>query len=266
MDNLQLLKVIKDPAIKTMKNRRILASFVIASSMYRMNTVNDEDALRLLNANNIMKLVAGNRYSQETIVLDGERGKRYKIYENVNDCITEWLLTFKNSKIKNIWSFDDVMQKMYSMGFKSPCKADLQPFIDSYKLLDIDNAVLKELYPSNKNIVEVPVSKEYVRMVKNENAPASIPKTLHISNITNEEYVPDNTPIAYRKGERLKVYAANLYEDVGSKLPTRSFSGTVWLYDGMEINGRYAIVSAKMNMYKSRDFLLGYVRKCDLKK
>lgn len=263
MDNLKLFNLIREPAIKAMKQRQILASFTISMSMYYMNKLSDKDFLTMIQACNIMGLEAGGKYKHETIILDGERGKRYKVYDTVDDCITEWLLTFKSLKVKSIWDFETAVKRYVEVA-KSPCLADLKPYVEAYKLTSLDAEILDQMYPANKTIVEVKVSDATQRIQEDTGVPKTSPITKEVNNVGKDHYAPKRTAPKYEKGERFVVRAANIYKDYMSKSATRSYNGNVWLYDGTERNGRYAVVTNKMDRYKGREFIVGYIKKSEL--
>ena len=72
MDNLTILKAVRDPAIEIMKESKILASFTISNAMYVLNKMTAQDATTLLNANNVMaKAYTESSYNTDFVLLDG---------------------------------------------------------------------------------------------------------------------------------------------------------------------------------------------------
>lgn len=260
MDNLSILKTIRKEAIETMKEKKILASFTIASAMYFMNTVSEDDAKKLIGANNFMKRKAGKKFNEDTIFIDSDRGVRYKSYDTVQDCINDWLLSFRSSIIKEVWDFDALINKLSN---KEYTKANLQIYVDAYKLTDMDKKVLEEMYPPSQSIVEVDVlpttTSTYQQLsgYKSVNTP--------IGKVSKRER-PPKTPekVTFDKGSKFVVRYANIYKDPGSSTPVRCFSGNVWVCNSNLINGRYAITTNKNNVNKGKDFIDGYIKKSDL--
>lgn len=260
MDNLSILKSIRKEAIEIMKEKKILASFTIASAMYFMNTVNEDDAKRLIGANNFMKRKAGKKYNEDTITLDSDKSVKYKSYDSAEACINDWLLTFRSSTIREVWDFDTVISKLSNAEYT---KANLQMYVDAYKLTDMDKKILDEMYPPTQSIVEVdtlPVTTSTYQQLsgyKSTNMP--------IGKVSKRERPPKKPDhITFNKGNKFMVRTTNIYKTAGSSVPTRCFSGNVWLHSSTEINGRYAVVTKKENVNKGKDFIDGYIRKSDL--
>lgn len=267
MDNLQILKTAKKAAIKAMKEKKILASFIIASSMYYMNSTTEKNAKTLFDANNIMKKKCGKNFNEDSVVLDGdkERGVRYKSYDSISDCINDWLLSFRSSTIREIWDLDTAISKVAN---KDLSKVNLQPFVDAYKLTDIDKEVLSELYPSNQSVVEVPTvlsNTEAYQQLSGYRAKDTRARIPGASKRQRKVETTASDKSSFEKGGKFMVKNVNIFCDPGASVASRCFSGNVWLYNGMLINGKYAIVTNKSNLDKSKEFIDGYIKKTDLK-
>lgn len=263
MDNLSIIKVLKTPAITAMKNKKILASFIISSSLYYLNSVSESDAVKLCNAHNIMKRKASSKYNNDFILLDSpnERGYRFKTYESYEDCIDDWLLTFRSGRIRQVWDFNTAISRLSNKEFT---KANLLPLVKAYKLTDIDKEVLNELYPSNQTIVEVPSPRSNAAIYQKMSG--YTPAVSANSAVNKEAPKPaENVKTAtYSKGELFSVSCANIFGDAISSTAIRSHSGNVWLYDGKMVNDRYAIVVNKEHLEKGKEFIDGYIKKTDL--
>lgn len=261
MDNLEVVKALKEPAIEIMKEKRILASFVISSALYFLSTVSEEDSKTLFAANNVMMRTAGKKFNNDIVFLESVRGKRYKVYPDHISCIKDWLLSFRSSTIREVWNFDILINRLTN---KEYTKANLKPLIDAYKLDDIDKEVLEKLYPSNQNLIEVPVTE--TKTIKYQQLAGyndTLPEPKPVSKVTSAHKEP--RMFTYSKGEKSIVRAANIFADPTSRVAGRSFTGNVWLYDGICRNGRYAIVTNKTSLTKDRSFIDGYIKKEQLK-
>lgn len=267
MDNLTILKAVRDPAIEIMKESKILASFTISNAMYVLNKMTAQDATTLLNANNVMaKAYTESSYNTDFVLLDGTygRGKRYKTYTSVKSGLIDWLMGFKSSYIQGVWDIHTICQKLKNTEFNL---TNLKPFIDAYQLDKIDDIGFEELFPTGKTVVEVPVSESFANKIQklsgyNGTLPELAPVTKEI------KYKPEKEEriLNYTAGERCIVYGANLYESAISRTPIRAVTGNVWLYDGKQINGRYAVVTIKGNVGKKGEgFIDGYIKKSELK-
>lgn len=263
MDNLQVVKAVKKPAIEVMKEKKVLASFIIAASIHHMNTVSEDDAGVLLKANNVMKRKAGKKFNDDTVVLNNERGSRYKKYDSVEDCIEDWLLSFRSSLIKEVWDLDKVFSKLNN---KEYSKSNLQQYVDAYKLTDIDKEALAELYPPNQNVVEVPVNVAAANEITTYQTMAGYKPKAPAGTVISKRQRPEPAkPVTYSKGDKFVVRNVNIFYDPNKGVANRSFTGNVWLYDGMLRNGKYAIVTNKDNIGRGKDYIDGYIKKIDLK-
>lgn len=258
MDNLAIVKEITDAAINTMKEKKILASFTIACALYTLNKVSDEDAKTLMNAKNIMMKKAGKKYNEDVVLLEGARGARFKVYDSFEDCITEWLLTFKSSAIKDVWDLDTVIERV---DVKDYNKSNLRPLCDAFKLEDIDKVILDELYPTNQSIIEVPVSTVAATYQEMSGCKVEKPKAVAKIPIAAPKEIK---PVQLIRGEKITVRNVNLFKEASSTIAYRSFTGNLWLFNGTEVNGRYAVVTNKTFLGKTKDFIDGYVKKSDL--
>lgn len=263
MDNLSLVKALKAPATNIMKERKILASFIIASALYYLNSVSESDAATLYNVNNVMKRKANNRYNEDFIILDSpnERGFRFKVYSSHEECIEDWLLSFRSSHIRQIWDFNTAIRKLTNKEFT---KNNLQPYVDAYKLSDIDKEVLSEMYPSNQSIIEVPALRSNADVYQKMSGYKPSISPLSAINKEAPEPAVKIEPPKYIKGELFTVRYVNIFSNANSSTAIRSFTGNVWLYDGVLNNGRYAIVVNKEHLDKGKDFIDGYIKKTDL--
>lgn len=270
MDNLKVVEALRKPASEVMKTKKILASFIIASSLYYLNSVTENDAAVLFRVKNIMKRKCIKRYNSDFIVLESEkeRGKLFKQYDSYEDCIYDWLLGFRSSLIREIWDFDTLIRKLSNPDFT---KANLKPYIDAYKLNEFDKEILSEMYCSQQtNIIEANAVSKNARVYQDLTGyKSSIPIDKPVSKVNKQPETPkkakEKRVLKYTKNERCIVKSANLFADVGSNTAKRSFSGNVWLYDGNEVNGRYAVVLNKDHLNKGREYIDGYIKKHELK-
>ena len=148
MDNLAILKAVKEPAMELMRESKILASFTISNAMYILNKISSQDADTLLKANNVMgKVYINSTYNTDFVFLDGKygRGKRYKTYLSIKDGLKDWLMGFKSSYIQGVWDIHSICQKLANPDFNL---TNLKPFIDAYQLDKI--AYLKICSPQAK--------------------------------------------------------------------------------------------------------------------
>lgn len=260
MDNLSVLKAIRKEAIEAMQEKGILASFTIASAMHFMNSVGGDDAKRLIGANNLMKRKAGKKYNDDTVTIDGDEGTRYKVYDSVQACIDDWLLSFRSSLIKNVWDFDTVISKLTNENYT---KANLKIYVDAYNLLEIDKKVFEKMYPSNQSIVEVDTLPNTTSAYQQISGYRSVETP--IGKVSKREKpVPKPDHITFEKGSKFVVRYKNLFKTPSASVPTRCYSGNLWLYNSTPINDRYAVVTNKNNINKGKEFIDGYIKKSDL--
>lgn len=264
MDNLSVIKILKKPAINIMKDKKILASFIISSALYYLNSVSESDAVKLCNAHNVMKRKANSRYNNDFILLDSpnERGYRFKTYDSYEDCIEDWLLTFRSGRIRQIWDFNTAIAKLSNKEFT---KSNLLPLVTAYKLTDIDKEVLNEMYPSNQTIVEVSPRSNASAYQKMSGYKPTISANSAVNKVAPKPAIKVN-PATYSKGELFAVKSVNIFYDATASTAIRSHSGNVWLYDGKMVNDRYAIVTNKEHLDKEKEFIDGYIKKTDLDK
>lgn len=261
MDNLELIKIIKKPAAEIMKDKGILASLTISSALHYLNSVSNEAADQLIKANNVMKRKAGKKYNEDSITISGEEGK-FKSYDSLEDCIRDWLLGFRSSNIKEIWDFDTAINRLQNKEFT---KANLQPFVDAYKLKDIDNKVLEEIYPPNQSVVEVD-SNPIAKTAAYQQMAGYKPKTPATAPVKKKKKEPiPNKPVSFTKGSKFTVRATNIFYGPNTTTATRCYTGNVWLYDGIRRNNRYAITTVKDFVGKGHDYIEGYIKASDLR-
>lgn len=265
MDNLSIVKALKEPAINIMKEKKILASFIISAALYYLNTVSESDAVILCSAHNIMKRKTSKMYNSDFVTLDGnaERGYRFRLFSSYEDCINDWLLSFRSGHIRQIYDFDSVVKMLND---KTLSKNNLKPFVEAYKLEEIDKIALDIMYPKNQSIIELPSSKSSNAAVYQEMSGYKPEVNTSKTGIYKE--APKQTvkqqPKSYNKGSMFTVKYANIFATHKDKTATRSFKGNVWLYDGVLINGRYSVVINKENLGRGRDYIDGYIKKSDL--
>lgn len=262
MDNLDIVKKIKDPAIRIMKNKKILASFTISAALYYLNSVPVEDSLTLYNANNIMKRKASEKYNEDFILLSSARGVRFKKYDTIYEGIEDWLITFRSYTIEEMWDFDAIIRTLRNKEFT---KANLQQYVDAYKLKDIDVTTLDQMYPRSQTIVEIPASLVSDTQFYQQMS-GYTPKVSPKASISKTPPVEKPKPVIkqYIRGEKFVTKGANIFKDDRSNTASRSFTGNVWLYDGKQRNGRYAVVFNKSNINMDKTFIDGYIKKSDL--
>lgn len=267
MDNLELIKKIKKPAMEVMKENEILASFTIACAMNRLSKFSERDSLTLINANNVMgKTFIQSSYNNDFVSLDGKasRGKRYKVYYTIKECIIDWLMGFKSSLIQGVWDISKICQKLSNKDFNLTA---LKPFIDAYQLDKIDDSVFEELYPSGQTIIEVPVSESFAykyQQLSGYNGILPEPQST-LKEVSFKKKEEEQRALTYTAGEKATASGANLYKSYTDRVPYRAYSGNVWLYDGKLINGRYAVVLKKDSIGKEKGFIDGYIKKSELK-
>lgn len=263
MDNLAIVKTLKKPAKSIMKKRKILASLIISSALHYLNSVSESDANKLCAAHNVMKRKANNRYNADFIVLDSpnERGYRFKRYDTDEECIDDWLLTFRSGHIRQVWDFNTAIKKLSNKEFS---KVKLLPYVTAYKLDEIDKEVLDELYPSNQSIVEAPASNPSAILYQEMSGYKPKITARSVVNKTPSKPAEKQKQATYTKGELFIVNSANIFCDPLASTAARSYSGNVWLYNSVMVNDRYAIVVNKDHLNKDKDFIDGYIKKADL--
>lgn len=265
MDNLELVKAMRKPAMEIMKEKRILASFTIACALDKLNSIPEEDAATLFRANNVMaKVFIKSSYNSDFVFLEStqNRGKRFKVYDSIKDAIIDWLMGFKSYNIYNVYDISTICSRLSNKEYNLTA---LKPYIDAYQLDKIDEIVFEEIFPSGQTVVEVPISETFVRkfqQLSGYNGTLPYPQEVVKETILKEEETV--RVLSYTSGEKAITYGANLYKSYTDKIPYRAYTGNVWLYDGKLMNDRYAVVLKKDSIGKDKSFIDGYIKKSEL--
>ena len=258
MDCIKVINSIKGAAVSLMQEKGILASVTIASSLYHlMNDIKGDDWEILLNAKNVMAIKAKNGFNEDTVILNNERGIRYKSYDNFRACMVEWVYTLKMSNIRNVWDVNKVIPVIYK---RAEDQSLIESYIKAYRLKDIDKSVLGDLYPSNPTIVEAPKSDITEQIQKDTGYTDKTEKVDKTPKKPNKK----KEPIKFVKGAKFTVKNINIYNEPGDGIASRSFTGNLWIHNIIRINNRYPVVFVKENVTKSKKYINGYVKITDL--
>ena len=140
MEKSELIDLIKIPAVSVMKEKKILASIIIAESIRILYTDNMITCYSdLVMGNNPMAVEADKNYTGETIY--NEKTKvLYRTYPSLEEGISNYITLNekdKFDKIKEIYDYNEALAKLSAKFYDTE---ELKTYIEAYRLYELDNA------------------------------------------------------------------------------------------------------------------------------
>lgn len=248
MEKQELILKLKNPAIHVMKEKKIIASILIAESICVLYSKNIyQDINRLLNLHNPFAISYNGKYREYRTLEEG-----------IANYITSNQDRFCN--LENLFRYGDVLVKDNTLSIAK--KNQLKSLIEKYHLYEYDIEAISLLYESKKNIIEIPSrNKNTLYYQKQSNCEPDKIKTTPESILIEEvEKKKKENNKKLEKGQQITLSNVNLYETYDSKIPLRSISGTYYISTDLNKmrNNRCGIVMKKE--YIGNDLLLsGYI-------
>lgn len=269
MEKSEIIKILEEPAIEVMKQKKILVSILIAESIRILYKDNMSSCYEdLIIGNNPMAVEATESFKGEKIY--NEKTKTmYRTYETLEEGIANYITLHETDKfdiIKEIYNYKDALNKLSSKFYNV---TELEKYIMAYQLNTIDQNVLKQMYPGKRNVIETDINSETADLMKMlVDIHAGVGLNMTASEFENEEnnnvrvlQESINNKIDTRtlkKGTTVKLHNANLYNSLKANTPTRCITGEFYLLDGIYKYHRYAIVM-KQQYVGNSNMIMGYI-------
>ena len=274
MINLELVNKISESAKNIMKSEKILASYITAAGIEVLNKESEKDLNTLVEYNNIFKITTKDINNSFILEANKNKGKKFIKYENIEECIIDWINTLKNiDKFKELWDFESFVSLSHKLYNNTQMnKNNIRKYYEAYSLDKVDKEVLDEIIDKSKNIIDIP-EEEVKDIVKQcDLTPDTIqPEQEQIKEETatiNKNIVTINKTKnkirTYNKGDKYIVNSVNLYDKLNSTIASRSYTGPVYIYAARCINHRYPVVFKKETLNATSEYIDGYINKKDL--
>lgn len=275
MEKSELIDLIKVPAVNVMKEKKILASIIIAESiriLYADNMITCYSDLVM--GNNPMAVEADKDYEGETIY--NEKTKvLYRTYPSLEEGISNYITLNEKKKFNRIKEVYDYKEALSKLSAKFYDTKELETYIEAYRLYELDNIQLKEMYSGSKNVIESTKKNTTTEMLKslvNTHEGPGIGKTkaevekekIKKERKAEEEKLNSRIQKPLSAGTKLSLRMVNLYKSIESNVPMRAISGIYYLMDGQCKYDRYALVLKEEYIYKP-EFVIGYIDSSDIK-
>lgn len=274
MNRLDIIKQVKPAAIEVMQDRRILASILIAESVLASEQYPE------ITLNNPLRLT-----DPKTRALLG--------FKNIEDCFNLFIdAGIIGSDRKNIIGNYNYKTLIKSLRIGSENENILIEIIESYRLNEIDDEILRNMYDGRRTVVEINSEpfidhyrvrevygtkeilstfdkKEAIEMCKkyygysvfNSKGQAVFSNALTEEAKAKMAIQEKLVPIP-KAGSKIHLTCVNLYEKPDSKKPIRAISGDYYVSDSKRYNNRYMITNRPEYIGNS-NFILGYINASD---
>lgn len=275
MEKSELIDLIKVSAVNVMKEKKILASIIIAESIRILYTDNMITCYSdLVMGNNPMAVEADKDYEGETIF--NEKTKTlYRTYPSLEEGISNYITLNEKKKFNRIKEVYDYKEALSKLSAKFYDTKELETYIEAYRLYELDNTQLKEMYSGSKNVIESTKKNTTTEMLKslvNTHEGPGIGKTkaevekekIKKERKAEEEKLNSRIQKPLSAGTKLSLRMVNLYKSIESNVPMRAISGIYYLMDGQCKYDRYALVLKEEYIYKP-EFVIGYIDSSDIK-
>lgn len=275
MEKSELIDLIKVSAVNVMKEKKILASIIIAESIRILYTDNMITCYSdLVMGNNPMAVEADKDYEGETIF--NEKTKTlYRTYPSLEEGISNYITLNEKKKFNRIKEVYDYKEALSKLSAKFYDTKELETYIEAYRLYELDNTQLKEMYSGSKNVIESTKTNTTTEMLKslvNTHEGPGIGKTktevekekIKKERKMEEEKLNNRIQKPLSAGTKLSLRMVNLYKSIESNVPMRAISGIYYLMDGQCKYDRYALVLKEEYIYKP-EFVIGYIDSSDIK-
>ena len=274
MNRLDIIKQVKPAAIEVMQDRRILASFLIAECVL----VSEQYSEIILN---------------NPLRLTDPKSNALLGFDNIEDCFNLFINAgVIGSDRKNIIGNYDYKSLVKSLRIGTENENAIIEIIEAYKLNDIDNEIIRNMYDGRRTVVEINSepfidhyrvreafgTKEILATFNKEEAINTCKKYYGYSvfnskgqaifnNALTEEMkakiaIQEKFVSIPKVGSRIHLTSVNLYEKPDSKRPMRAISGDYYVSDSKRYNNRYMITN-KPEYIGNTNFILGYINASD---
>lgn len=250
MKKSELIDLMISPACKVMKEKKILASIIIADAIRILYSDEMSECYeKLIKSNNPMGVRVKDDFNVKKI-WNSKNCIFYRVYDTMEEGIANYITLNEEGKfksIKKVYSYKNALSKL-SVNFYNV--TELEKYINAYQLYKIDQNVLRQIYSGKKNVIEVNKTKVSPEAVKDVVKEASVIE------------VPEIKP--FEKGYEVKLHLVPLYQKPESKKPLRSITGSFYLAEGILRNNKYAIVTKK-EYVGNANYIMGYINKDKIK-
>lgn len=274
MNRLDIIKQVKPAAIEVMQDRRVLASLLIAESVLVSEQYSE------ISLNNPLRLT--------DVKSDALLG-----FDNIEDCFNLFIDTgIIGSDRKNIIGNYNYKSLVKSLRLGTANENAIIEIIEAYKLNDIDNEIVRNMYDGRRTIVEIDGEPfiDYYRVREafgNKEILATFDKQEAIdmckkyygysvfnskgqaifTNALTEEAkakmeLKEKIVSVPKTGSKIHLTSVNLYEKPDSKSPMRAITGDYYVSDSKRYNNRYMITS-KPEYIGNSNLILGYINASD---
>lgn len=244
MTHSEIVAALKQPAIinftKVATEKKVLPSLFIANCIIKLSVFSDEDKEKLMKANNPLCIVAGKKYTKETIEIgSGESKTQYKVFATLDD-----MFNLNNDYTGEELSYEKALN---AKKMSDAEKNQYLSIIEANKLAEIDKEAIDFLFTADGNnvVVETVDTKKEVEPT-----------------IVETEPVQNDTVLHLVKGAEILLSNTNLYETPLSSIPLRCISGKFYLNDGVNKNDRYAVTTK--DHIGDPLFIIGYVKETEI--
>lgn len=276
MNRLDIIKQVKQAAIDVMQDRKVLASVLIAESILlseKHEQIIANNPLRLRNMKNDMLMGFNSIEDCYNFFID------YGIIENGR---------------KNIIGNYNYKSLVRSLKLDETTENSIIEIIEAYKLNDIDNQVLSDIYDGKRTIVEID-GEPFIDCYRVREAFGS-DKTEILTTFNKEEAIEEckkyfgysvfnskgkpiftnaltpelkakmeleeRVAVVPKNGSKVYLNAVNLYESPDSKVPIRSVTGFYYICGTKRYNNRYMITN-KLEYVGDKNLIIGYINDSD---
>lgn len=276
MERKDIIQQVKQAAIDVMQDRRVLASVLIAES--------------ILISENYSEITGNNPLRMKNL-----RTERFLIFNTIEECFNYFIDNgiIENGR-RNIIGNNNYKLLVKSLRLDNTTENSLIEIIQSYKLYEIDEKVISDMYDGRRTVVEID-NEPFMDFYRVREAYGSDKKEI-FSSFSKEEaikecnkyygysvfnsrgkcvYTNALTPEAKAKiefekkistgpkfGEKVQLNNVNLYENPDSKTPCRCITGEYYICDSKRYNNRFAITN---KIDDSGFFITGYINEIDKK-
>ena len=274
MNRLDIINQVKSSAIEVMQDRRVLASLLIAESVLISEPYQNiiaNNPLRIRNAKNDMLMGFNNiedcfNFFIDCGIIESGRNNIIGNY-NYKSLVRSLRLgeTNENSIIEIIESYklndidQEVINNMYD-GKRTVVEIDGEPFIDFYRVraaFGSDRTEIISTFDKDEAIAEC--KKYYGYSVFNSKGKAIFTNAL-TPELKAKMELEEKIVAVPKTGSKVYLNAVNLYERPDSKSPIRSVTGYYYICDSKRYNNRYMITNKPENI---GIYSLGYINDTD---
>lgn len=274
MKRKDIIDTVKPAAIEVMQDRRILSSLLIAESVLI------SESYKEITGNNPLRI---KDYENDSL----------KVFNTIEECFNYFInIGIISNNRNNIIGNYNYKSLVKNLRLDETNENSLIEIIESYKLYDIDNQVLKSMYDGKRTVVEIdtnPFIDQYrvreiygkVELLCTSNMQEAIDlckkyygyavfnsrgKAVFQNALTPEVKakleLEKELASKPRYGNKVYLRATNLYPTPDSKVPSRSITGFFYICDNKRYNNRYMITD-KLENIDNKDRILGYINDKD---